>query len=189
MSPHPLSGLPDGELGRRITARPHTAQALEAELFRRFSPRVRLYGLRHMRDAQAAEDLVQRVLVLTVQKLRNGEVREPDRLGSFVLGTARTMTRDTKRAERWLVLEGAPEDSAQVAAAEPDPRLRVRLASCMEALPERDRTVLVLSFVQEQSSEEIGATLGIAATHVRVLRHRALARLRACLGLSAEEVG
>ncbi len=29
----------------------------EAELFRRMAPRIRLYGLRHLRDAHAAEDL------------------------------------------------------------------------------------------------------------------------------------
>jgi RNA polymerase sigma-70 factor (ECF subfamily) len=33
--------------------------AAEAELYRRLAPRVRLYGLRHLRDRHAAADLVQ----------------------------------------------------------------------------------------------------------------------------------
>jgi RNA polymerase sigma-70 factor (ECF subfamily) len=188
MAETPPSALSDGDLARAIAAQPRAAQAHEAELFRRFAPRVRLYGLRHMRDGQAAEDLVQRVLVLTMQKLRNGEVREPDRLGSFVLGTARTMTREGRRADRMITMENLPEESALAPQAEPDPHLRTRLAEGLAALDERARAVLVLSFVQEQSSEEIGVALGLEANHVRVLRHRALSRLRACLGFREEDV-
>ncbi len=187
MASEPPSALTDGDLARTITAQPLAAQAYEAELFRRFAPRVRLYGLRHLRDAQAAEDLVQRVLVLTMQKLRKGEVREPERLGSFILGTARTLTRDGRRADRMIVMEDVPEESAPAPGSEPDPPLRSRLMAGLTALDERARAVLMLSFVQEQSSEEIGATLGLEANHVRVLRYRALARLRAYLGSSAEE--
>jgi len=42
----------------------------EVELFRRMAPRIRLYGLRHLRDEHAAEDLVQQVLVITIEALR-----------------------------------------------------------------------------------------------------------------------
>ena len=40
----------------------------EAELYRRLAPRVRLYGLRHLRDAQAAADLVQQVMLITLER-------------------------------------------------------------------------------------------------------------------------
>ena len=56
-----------------------------------------------------------------------------------------------------------------------------RLARCLEGLPERDRSVIVLSFYAEAASEEIGSELGLKPGNVRVVRHRALARLRACL--------
>jgi len=35
----------------------------EAELFRRMAPRIRLYGLRHLRHEHAADDLTQQVLI------------------------------------------------------------------------------------------------------------------------------
>src|SRR6187549_4044025 len=91
----------DADLARAVAARgPGSAEAAESELYRRFAPRVRLYGLRHLRDEDAARDLVQQVLLLTITKLREGAVRETDRIASFILGTSRTMAIDLKRQER-----------------------------------------------------------------------------------------
>src|SRR5258707_13550170 len=58
----------------------------EAELFHRMAPRIRLYGLRHLRDEHAAEDLTQQVLITTLEALRAGGLREPEKLGSFGCG-------------------------------------------------------------------------------------------------------
>ena len=91
----------DGDLARAVAARaPGSAEAAEGELYRRFAPRVRLYGLRHLRSEDAAQDLVQQVMLLTIEKLRAGSVREVDQIGSFVLGVSRTMAIDLKRVER-----------------------------------------------------------------------------------------
>src|SRR6185436_18903206 len=54
---------PDGELIRVIAERGREAKTAAAELCRRFGPRIRLYGLRHLRDEERAKDLVQAVLV------------------------------------------------------------------------------------------------------------------------------
>jgi hypothetical protein len=57
----------DADLARAVATRGHgSAEAAESKLYRRFAPRVRLYGLRHLRDDDAARDLVQqRVLWVT----------------------------------------------------------------------------------------------------------------------------
>ncbi len=53
-----VRGLDDAELAGLITAAgPGGARDAEAELYARLAPRVRLYGLRHLRDPQAAADL------------------------------------------------------------------------------------------------------------------------------------
>ena len=57
-----------------------------------------------------------------------------------------------------------------------------KLAACLQALAERERTVVVLSFFAEQSGDEVARELAVSAGNVRVIRHRALARLRACMG-------
>lgn len=56
------AGLADSELVQRI-ARSIDTRAAEAELCRRFAPRIRLYGLRHLRSEDRASDLVQGVLL------------------------------------------------------------------------------------------------------------------------------
>jgi RNA polymerase sigma-70 factor (ECF subfamily) len=61
------------------------------------APRVRLYGLRHLRDGHAADDLTQQVLITTIEALRAGRLREPEKLASFVLGTCRMTVLDLRR--------------------------------------------------------------------------------------------
>ena len=109
-----LSTASDGDIARAIaTAPPGAAQAEESELYRRFARRVRLYWLKHLRDEAAADDLVQQVLLVTIERLRAGEVRNPDEIGSFILGTSRmqagSMARKTRRREGLIALFHAPD--------------------------------------------------------------------------------
>ena len=88
----------DTELARRIIGAASTRDAeAEALLCRRFAPRIRLFGLKRLRSDAAAADLVQDVLMMVLQKLRAGAVREPERIASFMLGTARQLVIDTRR--------------------------------------------------------------------------------------------
>src|SRR5436189_4227294 len=61
----------------------------EAEVCRRLGPRIRLYGLRHLHSASAADDLVQPLLLKTLEALRAGRLREAVKRAPFVLGTCR----------------------------------------------------------------------------------------------------
>src|SRR3954463_13214709 len=97
----PTLDCSDGDLARTVAARdPLSAEAAESELYRRFAPRVRLYGLRHLREDDAARDLVQQVMLLVIEKLRAGAIRETDQIASFILGVSRTIAVDLKRVER-----------------------------------------------------------------------------------------
>src|SRR5262249_5759880 len=98
LRPVDTGALSDAALARSIgSAAPGEASAAEGEPSARLAPRVRLYGLRHLRDAQAAADLVQPVLVMTIEHLRDGKIREPERLASYVLGMCRMVVLDVKR--------------------------------------------------------------------------------------------
>jgi RNA polymerase sigma-70 factor (ECF subfamily) len=183
--------LDDGALARRVAAAGarHDAHA-EGELYRRLARRARLYGLRHLRDEQAAADLAQQVLLTTLERLRAGEVREPEKIASFVLGMCRMtvleIRRGTRRREELLqnwvpayagMTEGEVYEAPEPLALDPD-----RLAGCLEALPERERSVVAMSFFADKQADEVAAELGISGGNVRVIRHRALARLRDCMG-------
>jgi RNA polymerase sigma-70 factor (ECF subfamily) len=173
--------LSDADLVRRIGAGEREA---EAELFRRMAPRIRLYGLRHLRDAHAAEDLTQNVLITIIEALRRSSLREPEKLASFVLGTCRMtildLRRSAQRKERLLEQFGRdlfrPAESFT-------PRLdQERLTRCLENLKERERTVVVMTFYDENTSADAAGFLGVSEANVRVIRHRAIRQLRDCMG-------
>lgn len=176
----------DAELACRIVqAAPGRAPDAEAELYRRLAPRVRRYGLRHLRDDHAAADLMQHVMVLAIEQLREGRLREPQRIVSFVLGACRMTVLDMRRGQqrRDRLLERHGGDMLQVADIAVAPRHdHDRVADCLDRLSERERTVIVLSFYEEQAADEVARALGLTAGNVRVIRHRGLGRLRECLG-------
>ncbi len=175
---------PEAALARRIAAAGSRIDAeAEAEFYRRLAPRVRLYGRRHLRDDAAADDLTQQVLLMTIEKLRAGELREPERVVSFVFGACRMVTREIRRGakRREALLEQFGEDLA-IADIAPAPRLdEAKVAACLERLSERERSVVLLSFYEDEPAEQVGAALGLTAGNVRVIRHRALERLRDCV--------
>ena len=179
-----VDALSDADLARSIvSAAPGEAVAAEGELYARLAPRVRLYGLRHLRDAQAAADLAQQVLLMTIERLRDGKIREPERLASYVLGMCRMVVLDLKRGllRRERVLRRFADDLPGVDVAAP-PRVDTqRLIDCLAGLGERERSVLVLTYHAERTAIEVAHELRLTAANVRVIRHRALTRLRACL--------
>ena len=177
----------DGELARAIaSASPGAAQDEESELYRRFAYRVRLYGLKHLRDEAAADDLVQQVLVTLLEALRSGRLREPDKVAHFVMGTCRMTVLDQRRGaqrqQKLLAEFGADLVPPPTAAPSIDGR---QLRRCVEALKERERSVVVLTFYDEQTSRETANALGLSEANVRVIRHRALKLLHACMGGAA----
>jgi RNA polymerase sigma-70 factor, ECF subfamily len=185
ISPYPRA-MEDAALARAIAgAGTAIDAAAEAELCRRFAPRVRLYGLRHLRDPHAAADLAQQVLMMTLERLRAGKLREPERLASFVLGMSRMLVMDLRRGsarreallETWVPAYAGMTEGEAVEDAEPRVFERERLVACLDGLSERERSVVVASFFDEKPAAE----LGLSAGNLRVIRHRALGKLRGCM--------
>jgi len=176
--------LTDAELVRQISAG-NGAEA-EAELFRRMAPRIRLYGLRHLRDEHASQDLTQQVLITTLEALRAGRLREPEKLASFVLGACRMIVLDLRRGaerrERLLEQFGAD----LLAPVQPRmPHLDYeKLTRCVQNLKERERTVIVMTFYDEQTGADVASFLGVSEANLRVIRHRAIHQLRDCMGVA-----
>lgn len=181
-------GESDGALARAVAANAGAdTRSAEARVYARFARRVYLYGLRHLRDETRAEDLVQTVMSVVIQRLRAGDVENPDALGSFVLGTARLCAHDDRRrASRRAELATRLTDELDPTVAPREPMRDEDLEGCLAALSERERAVAVLSFHHDQDAAEIGAALGLSPGNVRVIRHRALARLARCMGASGE---
>jgi RNA polymerase sigma-70 factor (ECF subfamily) len=182
-SPEPETQADDAALARRVgDAAPATDRDAEAELCRRLAPRVRLYGLRHLGDEASAADLVQQVMILMLERLRSGALREPERLASFVFGICRMVVLDLRRgnARREHLLATYGEALLPPEAPPPDID-HARLGRCLESLPERERTVLLLTFYDDMPAEALARELQLSPANVRVIRHRGLERLRTCV--------
>ena len=176
--------LDDAALARAIAAAaPQIDTQAESELYRRLAPRVRLYGLRHLRDPHAANDLMQQILMMTIESLRAGKLREADMIASYVLGMCRMVVleirRGTFRRDGLLQLYGDATEAADVV--EPRGLDLAQLSRCMPQLSVRERSVLVLSFFADKPADEVAAELGLDPGNTRVIRHRALLRLRECM--------
>lgn len=179
----PLAARADGALARAVSAADtEEASAAETELYRRFAPRVRLFGLKHLSDRAAAEDLAQQVMLVVISRLRAGQVRDPDQVGSFVLGTSRMMAAGLRRVERRRAALHLRFDSPDERVYANDLSLdATRIAPCLAAIRERERTILLLTYYAERSASEIADALGSTPGAVRVGRHRALAAMRECI--------
>ena len=177
--------LEDAELVRQISF--GNNRKAEAELFSRMAPRIRLYGLRHLRDEHAAEDLVQQVLITTLEALRAGRLREPEKLASFVLGTCRMTVLDLRRGaqRRELLLEQFGSDLLRPVPSSMPQLDHEQLTRCVQNLRERERMVVVMTFYDEQTGADVAGFLGISEANVRVIRHRAIHQLRDCMGVAA----
>lgn len=176
-------GMSDADLAPRIADGDREA---EAEMCRRMAPRIRLYGLRHLRSAPAADDLVQQVLLKVLESLRASRLRETDKLAHFVLGTCRMIVLDLRRTshrqEELLAMFGGD----LVPDAPPGPRIDdQQLAGCVQALNERERSVVVMTFYDEHTAAETARFLGTSEANVRVIRHRAIRQLRVCMGAAS----
>jgi RNA polymerase sigma-70 factor (ECF subfamily) len=168
----------------------HHAERLLCE---RYAPRIRLYGLRHLRERERAEDLVQAVLMAVLVAARQGRIEERDKLDRFVLGTCRNTAlrmhsqarRDEPVSDTVLAQLPGPSSDQDVLGsfASADTRALMR---CFSGLDSRAKQVVMLAFREERSADEIATELSISAGNVRVLRHRALSSLRKCMdGTSA----
>ncbi|MBE7484683.1 MAG: sigma-70 family RNA polymerase sigma factor [Polyangiaceae bacterium] len=177
----------DAELVRRVATGEERAAA-ERAFCQRYAARIRRYAERHLRDPDAVLDLTQQALLGVIEAMRAGRIDDPARLGAFVLSTCRHLSWDANRAA------ARQERVRRALGAEPLPMVElsdssldsVRLGHCLSRLAERERSVVLLTYCEDWPGPRIADELGTTAGNVRVLRHRAIEKLWACLERSVE---
>ncbi len=165
---------------------PHGMDDLMAAL----SPWARQYAetrlggrdLTYLEPADVAQEICLAVFVALPGYARRG--------GSFlflVRAIAANKVADVfrKAARSKQVLTGDLPEHPAVAAEEPEQRalrtdLGVRLGRLMRTLPLSHREVLGMRVIGQLTSNETAAALGTTSSRVRVTKHRAISRLRAC---------
>lgn len=124
--------------------------------------------------------------MMTLERLRAGRLRDPEKLASFVLGMCRMVVlearRGTARREGLLRIYG---DVPEAVDPPEQPDLdETRLSGCLERLPERERSVVVLGFFADKPADAVARELGLTPGNARVIRHRALLKLRDCMSMN-----
>jgi len=161
--------------------------AAEEELVHRYSRGVFFVLNQNVSDRVIAEDLYQETFRLTLEKIRGGEVREPERFSGFILSIARNLAIEHFRKNaRARERQGGENEIRTIAAPEPsqlDNLLKEERATLVHhvlaALPsERDRKVLHRFYIADDDKEEICADLGISSLHFNQILCRARERYR-----------
>lgn len=164
-------------------------RAFEA-LYRKYVAQVYSFALYELRDANAAEDLTAQVFLRALDGLpRFREQGEPPdssfRVWLFQI-CRNTLANERRRVRRHpeatldFALEVPSADDVQAEALD-----REQLARAWQhigQLPAERRQALVLRFVEEMSTREIGEVLGRSEGATRVLIHRALQAVARQLG-------
>jgi RNA polymerase sigma factor (sigma-70 family) len=130
-----------------------------------------------VRDEALAEDILQDSLLRALRGA--GEIRNDERVTSWLYGIARNAITDTYRRR------GVREAAREAIAAETDvaftPEDEARLCACMAGLvptlkPEYAR--VVQAELNGEDTDALAAELGITKTNLKVRRHRAHHQLR-----------
>lgn len=151
-----------------------------AALYDRYARLVRSICFDSVRNLADAEDLTQDIFLRAYQRI--GQLRSPDRIGSWLAAIARSACRDWRRQrmrekERsWGTL---PDVEYPRADNDPSEINALRLAIC--ELPEKERLALHIHYLCEQPADVARDILGMSSSGFYKLIERARRRLAAVL--------
>jgi RNA polymerase sigma-70 factor (ECF subfamily) len=133
-----------------------------------------------LRDAHAAQDVVQDVFVLCFTKL--GSLRDASRFGPWLLKTAgREAVHASRRAQR-MRIQSTSEPDEQAGVLQDEDRLlndeRERLLQCVRSLPAHERVAVSLRYFEGRGVNEIARITGRAVGTITKQLSRAIERLR-----------
>ena len=157
----------------------------EAELVARYQRGVTLLLRRSAGDPSLAEDLAQETFRIALEKIRRGDLREPEKLAGFLCSLARNLSIEHfRKASAHRASGPPPEDS--VRGDEPDPLERLLRAEqarivrgILSELPtERDRQILLRFYLAEEDKAAICRDLGLTSLHFNRVLFRARERYR-----------
>jgi RNA polymerase sigma-70 factor (ECF subfamily) len=151
-------------------------------------PGLRALIMRRVRDPQLAADILQDAAVTTLEKLRAGEIAHPSNIGGFLYRVALNHLRNFRRKDRGAVSSSADLESLADHDDHPDIAAidRTRWADAarrmLQDLPTtRDRDLLVRFYLNDETKEDICASLGLSDEHFNRVIFRARNRFRALL--------
>jgi RNA polymerase sigma-70 factor (ECF subfamily) len=161
-------------------------QQAEAELVECYNRVVTSIIRRKVGDTAAADDLYQETFCIVLEKIRDGDIREAEKLPGFVCAVARN--RVIKYFQRAAQQERLAEAEKIVSLAHPAADQLEQLLQKEEAdivrqilkemTSERDIQVLFRFYLAEHDKEQICADLGLTSLQFNLVLHRARQRYK-----------
>jgi RNA polymerase sigma-70 factor, ECF subfamily len=179
-----------------------------AELVARHQRRAGRIAYHYLRDAADADEAVQDAFVKAYQHLASFREELPFDVWftRILINGCLDRIKARTRRERWLVpmasrpaasgdgptVEREVTDRVAATGLSPEDALlgrerRREIAAALSRLPERQRSVFVLSHVEGRTSKEVSALTGLNESTVRVHLFRAIRKLRALLAHDVAE--
>jgi RNA polymerase sigma-70 factor (ECF subfamily) len=175
-----LTTLPDIELVARAEQGDEPAESV---LYERYSGRVYFLALGELHSREDAEDVRAETFLRVLQALRQGRLRKPDSLPSFIVGITLNVIRE--HARKRAGVEPLDEQDEPTPASEPSPETifldnetSQSITKVVRRLKARDREFLRMYYYEELPKDEIARILGIKEDRLRLIKSRALKRFR-----------
>jgi len=135
-----------------------------------------------IRSSPLIEDIRQETLLRVLRVVRMNGVEHPERFGAFVSGVCRNVMMALRRGE--MRHEGFPsdfepaDDRVDLDVLLVNQQRRRQVDRILEELPEKDRQLLRMFFLEERDKGEICERFKVRKDYLRVLLHRANSRFR-----------
>jgi RNA polymerase sigma-70 factor (ECF subfamily) len=137
-----------------------------------------------LRSQHAVDDVRQETYARVFAVLRGkGKISRPERFGAFVHSVCNNVLLEFYRTDGRT--RQFPDDHVEPAVSGSDVEFnlvsrerKARVRELVEKLPPRDRELLRLLFYEERNKDEVCRLLNVDREYLRVLVHRATARLR-----------
>jgi RNA polymerase sigma-70 factor (ECF subfamily) len=160
----------------------------ESELVERYARNIRFMLLKRTGSIQLANDLCQDTFVVTLKKLRAGDLRKPQCLSAFIRQTAVNISIDHFRKEKRYVLQDDGDFSLHHSHRDHKARgldsrtTRLILENTLDQLAvSRDREILRRFYLADEDKVTICVALRLSAPHFDRVLYRAKRRMRALI--------
>lgn len=162
-----------------------------SELYLTYFPRVYRYILARTGNSHDAEDLAEEVFMRVLEAIERFQWREAP-FSAWLFRIAHNAVISQRRKETSRGRSGPLTDSLPVDSAGPDELVENRLAlnevmQAAQRLPDAQRQVIAFRFGAGLSVAETAKAMGKGEGNVKVIQHKAIAKLREMMGQAARK--
>lgn len=191
---HALEAQLSAEFVKRIGQGDRRA---EEEFVRRYERGLIYLLKRRTRDPQLALDISQETFRIAIEKLRRSPIDQVDRVAGFLRGTALNLLsaefrKDTRRATAADsdVVDTVADDAAGPYDHVSSEQLQRVVRRLLDELPvQRDREILIRTYLQDEDKSLICEALGVDSAHYNRVLFRAKQRFKDLLTSAASQHG